>query len=79
MITVSWTTDKPTIGIAAGGSTTQVLSFGYYPLFSEVESGFGTSHSAAFAVPSGMTPVHFTAVAKDKAGNFSHTSDQTIA
>jgi hypothetical protein len=76
-IDASWTTDKSTIGLVAGGSTTQA-GLGSYPIFSALESGFGTSHSATLTVPSTISPVHVTVVVKDVSGNFSHSVDQVI-
>jgi hypothetical protein len=78
-ITIKWTTSKPTIGVAAGGSTTQAVSYGYYPLFSAIESGYGVSHSAAITVPSGMSPIHYTVVAKDMAGNVVYAADASVS
>ena len=77
-IQLSWTTDKPTIGLAGGGSATQALTFGFYPMFSAIESGYGTSHVATITVPSGMTPIHYTVVAKDRPGNIVHSADATV-
>jgi hypothetical protein len=76
-INASWTTDKSTIGLVAGGSTTQA-GLGSYPIFSALGSGFGTSHSATLTVPSTISPVHVTVVVKDVPGNFSHSVDQVI-
>jgi hypothetical protein len=73
-----WTTDKSTIGLACCGSATQALTYSYYPMFSEIESGFGTSHSATMTVPPGISPLHCTVVVKDLAGNFSHAKDVVL-
>jgi hypothetical protein len=78
-ITVSWTTNEPTIGVAAAASATQYNTFGHYPMYSEIEGGYATSHSMPITVISGLTPIHYTVVVKDQAGNFSHAIDQTVA
>jgi len=76
-ITVSWTTDKPTIGMAAAGAPGN-FALGVYSLFSALENSFGTTHSATVRVLSGVTPVHYTVVVEDQHGNFSHAIDQTV-
>jgi hypothetical protein len=88
-ITVNWTTNKPTIGFAACGSTAQQSKASPYPCFSPIENfavpyrvnpGGGLIHSATIDhCPSGVTPLHYTVCARDMAGNAVYTSDQTIA
>lgn len=87
-IRVSWTTDKPTIGLAAAGSPySQSSSWaGPYPynIWSPLETGYGTSHTVTITgLPdvsvSGNGPSHYTVVSKDKAGNWATASDATIA
>jgi hypothetical protein len=74
-IKFTWTTDKQTIGLACCGSATQALTYGYYPIFSELESSFGTTHSATLVSPPGITPLHCSVVVKDLAGNFAHAKE----
>ena len=87
-ITVNWTTNKPTIGFAACGSKAQQSSTNgaFYPCWSPIEnfptpstnSTYQTAHSATITTcPAGL-PLHYTAVAKDLAGNSVHGSDQTL-
>ena len=77
-MTVTWTTNKPTIGFAVAGSNNQVATFGNYQFISQIESGYGTSHSATISVPATVASLHFTAVAKDMAGNTVHALDQMV-
>jgi hypothetical protein len=89
-ITVSWTTNKPTIGFAAGGSPAQAL-LGSWPIFSPVENmtvpyssdgptGGGLHHSATINnLPLGVSPIHYIVQVRDMAGNAAYTNDQTIA
>jgi hypothetical protein len=80
-IQVNWTTDKPTVGIACAGTPNQFSLYGLYPMYSALSApsgGYGTSHSEAVQVLSGLSPVHFTVLVKDMAGNFSHAIDHTI-
>ena len=77
-IQVSWTTNKPTIGLASAGSKTQALQFNSYPMYSEIESGYRTSHTVTISVPSGMDPIYYIATAKDTAGNIVHTAGNTL-
>jgi hypothetical protein len=82
-ITVTWTTNKPTIGCAAGCSPAQfgIPGAALWPfnVFSPAESTFSTSHSATITgLPSGMTPIYYTAVAKDNAGNCVYSVGKTI-
>jgi hypothetical protein len=77
-ITVSWTTDKPTIGMVAAGAPGN-FALGVYSLLSALENSYGTSHSQTVQVLSGVTPVHYVVVVEDQHGNFSHTVDLTVA
>jgi hypothetical protein len=78
-ITVTWYTDKPTIGFAACGTAAQQAFTVNYPVFSPIESRFGTTHTATITqCPIGATPLHYTAVAKDAAGNSVYAGDQVI-
>jgi hypothetical protein len=77
-ITVTWTTDLPTLGMVAAWAPGQ-RALGTTPsLFSELESGFGTTHSMPCMVLAGVTPVHFVVVCETQHGIFAHTSDQTV-
>jgi hypothetical protein len=80
-ITVHWTTDKPTVGIACAGTPNQFSLFGLYPMYSTISAPggtYGTTHSMPVQVLSGLSPVHFTVLVKDMAGNLSHAIDHTI-
>jgi hypothetical protein len=81
-ITLTWTTNKATIGFGCTSTASQIV-YPYYSMYSTIESGYGTSHSIAVpclsnAAPFNNTPVHYTVVVKDMAGNFAHAVDQTI-
>ena len=76
-ITVSWTTDRPTLGMVAAGAPGN-FALGIYSLFSDLEIGFGTSHSLPVQVIAGVDPVHYVVVCEDQFGNFAHTIDQTL-
>lgn len=79
-IQVTWSTDKSTIGLAAAGSPAQAAQSVKYNTWSPIETGFGTSHSVVITgLPSGVTPIHFTVLSKDMAGNSSYVTDQTVA
>ena len=75
---MSWTTDKSTIGFAACGAPSQVGFNPPYNVFSDIESGFGTSHTMTVTGLSTATPTHFSVVAKDSAGNCVHSPDATV-
>ena len=80
-ITVTWTTNKPTVGIACAGTPNQLSTFGIYSMYSALSApggGYGTSHSATCQVLAGLSPVHYTVIVKDVAGNLSHATDHTI-
>ena len=82
-INATWTTDKPTIGLVAAGT---VNSFGKqwpYNMWSPLETSFTTGtaqspHSATVAVPSEMSPVHISIVAKDMADNWNCILDVVV-
>ena len=84
-ITVNWTTDKPCLGFAACGTTAQQRFQVRYPVFSPIETPLSlsplvylTAHSATISqCPSGSV-LHYTAVAKDMAGNSVHANDQVV-
>jgi hypothetical protein len=78
-IKVAWTTDKSTIGFVACGAPSQQSYNPPYNLFSDIESGFSTSHNMTVTGLSTATPTHFSVVAKDVAGNCVHSSDSTVA
>jgi hypothetical protein len=77
-VQVTWTTDKPTIGLAAAtpqNVTTQAWAYG--PC-SPLETAYGTNHSV---VISGLPPnvqINVTAMSKDVAGNSSYSSNVAI-
>lgn len=79
-ITVTWTTDKPTIGLAGGTTPTQAAQgqLMRYGVFSPIESAFGTSHSVTISGLPEVSPTHYVAVSKDYAGNCSYSPDQAI-
>ena len=78
-IKVAWTTDKSTIGFVACGAPSQQGYNPPYNIFSDIESGFSTSHNMTVSGLSTATPTHFSVVAKDAAGNCVHSSDATVA
>ena len=82
---MTWATNKPTIGLAGAGSASQQTPSGVdgrqyaYPLWSPIESGFGTSHSVTITgLLASWTPVHFTVIAKDTTGNVVRASDAVV-
>ncbi len=79
-ITVSWTTDKPTIGFAAAGSAAQQgLSAWPFNVPSPIEAAFGTTHSATIqGLAAGTSPVYYTVVSKDEPGNCVYAAASTI-
>ena len=78
-IRVTWTTDKPTIGMAGAGSPASALTDTPYSCWSPIESSFGTSHNVVITGLPLPTPTHYTVLSKDVAGNSSYTADATIA
>jgi len=71
--TVTWTTNKPTLGFVAWGSTSGT-HFGWSPL----ESSYSTSHSLSLAnLPTGQQ-IYFVVRAKDQAGNQSVSAEQGL-
>jgi hypothetical protein len=71
--TINWTTDKPTLGFVAWGTTSGTY-FGWAP----IESSYQTTHSVALSdLPAGKT-IYFVVLAKDQAGNQSVSPEQTI-
>jgi hypothetical protein len=94
-ITVSWVTNKDTIGLACASSTANYnTGIGFpipyirnsvytmpYGCWSPLEPAFlaaGVTHSATISWCPTATPLHFSVVVKDRAGNFSFAQDQTI-
>jgi hypothetical protein len=80
-ITVNWTTDKSTIGMAVCGSAVPWTSSQQYKYccWSPVEASFGTTHSATIAYTPSAQLLHYSVVVKDTPGNSSYGPDQTIA
>ena len=85
-LTVTWTTDKPTLGMVCAGSPAQQgYSYGSpYNLF-QMESyvpgvsGYKTTgHTATVTNLPSVSPIHYSVIAKDLAGNPSFTSDETV-
>jgi hypothetical protein len=71
--TVTWTTNKPTLGFVAWGTTSGTY-FGWSPL----ESGYSTAHSLSPAnLPAGQQ-IYFVVRAKDQAGNQSVSAEQGL-
>jgi hypothetical protein len=71
--TINWTTDTPTLGFVAWG-TTSGTRFGW----SAIESSYQTSHSVALSdLPAGKT-IYFVVVAKDQAGNQTVSPEQSL-
>ncbi len=77
-IQVTWTTDVPTIGFVACGSPNQAGFNAPYSVFSDIESGFGTSHNMIVSGLPVTTPTHYTVVARNNAGQCSHTADAIV-
>jgi hypothetical protein len=77
-ITVSWTTDIPTLGMAAAWAPGQWALDAPPSLHSTLESSFGTTHSKTVTVLPGVTPVHYTVVVETQAGVFSYAIPQTV-
>ena len=81
-ITVNWQTNKPTIGFAAAGAQSQVGQRDPYPVWSEIEkltpSTYALNHSATISNCLAGALMHYTAVAKDVAGNSVYASDQVM-
>jgi hypothetical protein len=80
-ITVTWTTDKSTIGFAAAGSQAQQSVAAWpYNVLSPIESGFSTSHNATITgIAAGASPLSYVVVSKDVAGNCVYSAARTIA
>jgi hypothetical protein len=78
-ITVSWTTDIPTLGMVASYTPGQWAIGAKASIYSDLESGFGTSHSMPCQVLAGLSPVHYTVVCEDQHGNFAHCVDQVLS
>lgn len=85
-ITVTWTTDKPAIGMAVCGSVTEAGMSFKYSAWSPIEDGsagsppgYRTSHSATIPFAPNAQLLHYSVIAKDVAGNAAYGPDQTIA
>ena len=76
-IHVTWTTDKSTIGMVGSASDAQ-FGFGSFPIYTDLEPGFATSHAMDLTVPASISPLHVQITVKDMAGNYSHTVPVTI-
>jgi hypothetical protein len=88
-IQVTWSTDKPTIGLIAARSPNSFAStaqFGNgYNMWSPLEATFASgtrTHTISGLVDvtqPGQNPTHFVVFVKDKAGNWNSTADMTLA
>src|SRR5207244_9488671 len=76
-IRVDWTTDKPTLGLAAAGSPASAGTTAPYNVWS-IESSYGTSHSVVIIGLPTATPTHFAVLSKDMAGNSSRSPDAVL-
>lgn len=70
-VTVTWTTDSPSLGFIAFGVGTT-----YYHGWSAIEDSYQTQHTATFDVPDGQ--VNLCAVGKDVAGNVSKSLNYVV-
>lgn len=77
-IRVTWTTDKPTIGLAAAGSPSAAGTMAPYNLWT-LETSYSTSHSVVINNLSTATPTHYAVLSKDMASNSSVSADQTLS
>jgi hypothetical protein len=77
-VRVTWNTDKPTIGMAAGGSAFSATTNTKYSAWSPIESGFGTSHDCTITSLPTSSPIHYTVISKDIAGNFQYIDNRTV-
>jgi hypothetical protein len=77
-ITVSCTTDKPTMAVALAGAPGN-YALGVYSLKSNMESSYSTSHSLPVQVLSGTTPVNYFVLVMDQHGNFSRSANHAVA
>jgi len=84
-LTVTWTTNVPTIGLAGAGPAGQQAASGYdgklyaYTVWSPLESGFGTSHSVTITgLLPGWTPIHYAVLSKDVVGDFVRSNDAVL-
>nr|MBA3707746.1 fibronectin type III domain-containing protein [Planctomycetota bacterium] len=71
-VRVQWQTDEATIGVVTWGLSDQ------YHGCSDIESGYGTSHSVLLRRLPGGKPIHYAIRSKDVAGNQTATADSTI-
>jgi hypothetical protein len=77
-IRVTWTTDKPTIGMAVAGSAYGQGTNTPYNVWSPFETGFGTSHDVTITGLPASSPTHYSVLVKDVAGNSGYAPDATI-
>jgi hypothetical protein len=77
-IKVGWVTDKPTLGLVGAGSPNSVGTAAAYSMWSNLETSYGTSHSATLTGLPTMMPTHFAVIAKDLAGNYSTGPDMVV-
>jgi hypothetical protein len=88
-IQVTWSTDKPTIGLIAAqspNSFASTIQFGNgYNMWSPLETTFAsgtrtnTISGLVDVTQPGQNPTHFVVFVKDKAGNWNSTADMTLA
>jgi hypothetical protein len=78
-IRVTWTTNKPTIGMAVAGTAQGVGTTSPYHIWSPFETTFGTFHDRTIVGLPSVSPIHVAVVSKDNAGNFTNSADITVA
>jgi hypothetical protein len=78
-IRVTWTTDKPTLGLVAAGSPQWAGSAAPYNAYTPLETTYATVHSLTLSGLPATSPTHWAIWCKDLAGNFTTTQDATIA
>jgi hypothetical protein len=81
-ISVSWTTNVPTLGIICCGSSNSAGSpypYNVFTTWDEDNSGtYGTSHSVTITNLPTSSPTHYVVEVKDEAGNWNVTTDATV-
>jgi hypothetical protein len=78
-IRVTWTTDKPTLGMAVAGTAASLGTDTPYHLWSPFESGYSTSHNCTITGLPVSTLMYYSVVSKDVAGNHVCALNRTIA
>jgi hypothetical protein len=79
-IRLTWTTNKPCIGMGLAGSPASVSTGGYpYGSWSDVETTYGTSHDVTINNTPAVPTLHYSVLSKDVAGNSTYYAHQTIS